>query len=239
MSSMSSDQVARLAAKFDAETIISAMSEIMTDERKARLDEVVAGRLRSVTVVFENLYDPHNGAAALRSCEALGIDTIHIVGDRMRFSDKVTQGSHKWLRLVHHASLDACVAALRAEDFQLVAAVPGAAVALDALPCERKTAFLLGNEHAGLSDAARAACDVEYTIPMAGFSESFNLSVATAISLYSFTQRRRGFLGARGDLSAPDQLALRAAYYGMDVRGADLIIDRYRARTAASRSLHK
>ena len=202
----------------------------MTDERRARLDEVVAGRLRSVTIVLENLHDPHNGAAALRSCEALGVDTIHTVGEPLRFSDKVTQGCDKWLRVLHHPSIDACLAALHADGFQLVAAVPGAPVELDALPVERKTAFLLGNEHAGLSPTARAACDVEYTIPMAGFSESFNLSVATAISLYSFTQRRRGFLGARGDLPAAEQLALRALYYSLDVRGVDLIVSRYAAR---------
>ena len=95
---------------------------------------------------------------------------------------------------------------------------------------DRPTAFLLGNEHAGLTPEARAACDLQYTIPMAGFTESFNLSVATAISLYSFTQRRRALLGAPGDLPAPAQLALRAQYYAMDVRGADLIIARYRSR---------
>ncbi len=216
----------------DPATTVAAMAEIMTDDRRQRLDEVVAGRLRSVTVVFENLHDPHNGAAALRSCEAMGVDTVHVVGERLRFSDKVTQGCDKWIRIRHHASLAACVAALRADGFQLVAALPPepGAVPLDTIPADRPTAFLLGNEHAGLTPEARAACDLQYTIPMAGFTESFNLSVATAISLYSFTQRRRALLGAPGDLPAPAQLALRAQYYAMDVRGADLIIARYRSR---------
>ncbi len=206
--------------------VLAALSELLTDERRARLDQVVDGRLGGVAVVLENLSDPHNGGAALRSCEAFGILSVHVVGPALKFSERVTQGCEKWLDVEQHASIVALAAALKARGFRLYAAVPGAKTPLEALDPRAPGAFLIGNEHDGLSPAARALCDVEYCLPMHGFSESVNLSVATALTIYTHSRRRREALGAPGDLDPATRLRLRASYYARSVDGAGAIVRR-------------
>ncbi|HEX6837281.1 MAG TPA: RNA methyltransferase, partial [Polyangia bacterium] len=169
----------------DNKLVIDALAPHLGDERRDKIDRVAASRLRGLVVVLENLYDPHNGAAALRSCEAIGVAEVRIVGASFSFSERVTQGCDKWLTLVRHESIERCAEALRARGFKLYAAVPGAATSLEELDAVTPAAFLVGNERDGLSAAARAACDVEFAIPMHGFSQSVNLSVATALCVYT------------------------------------------------------
>ena len=147
----------------------------------------------------------------------------------------MTQGCDKWLDLARHEAVDTCVADLKARGFKLYAAVPGAATSLEDLDALTPAAFLIGNERDGLTAAARAACDVEFAIPMRGFSQSVNLSVATALCVYTHAERRRRALGRAGDLDEPALDALRADYYRRDLRGADAIIARARA-SKSSRS---
>jgi tRNA (guanosine-2'-O-)-methyltransferase len=215
----------------DSRLIIDALGPHLGDERREKIDRVAASRLGGLVVVLENLHDPHNGGAALRSCEAVGVREVRIVGTSFRFSERVTQGCDKWLDLPRDEAIDRCAAELKARGFKLYAAVPGAAVALDELDPITPAAFLIGNERDGLTPAARAACDVEFAIPMRGFSQSVNLSVATALCVYTHAERRRRALGRVGDLDGEALDALRADYYRRDLRGADAII----ARAEASR----
>jgi tRNA (guanosine-2'-O-)-methyltransferase len=212
------------------ETTIAALGAVLGAERAARLDEVAAGRLAGLVVVLENLHDPHNGGAALRSCEAVGVLEVRVVGTSLRFSERVTQGCEKWLDVHHDPDIDACAVELKARGFRLYAAVPGAKVALEELDPRTPAAFLIGNEHAGLTPAARAACDVEFAIPLHGFSQSVNLSVATALTVYTHARRRREALGRSGDLDHVGLAALRARYYARSLRGAEGIVERYRRR---------
>lgn len=206
--------------------MIDALAPHLGDERRAKIDRVAASRLGGLVVVLENLHDPHNGGAALRSCEAVGVREVRIVGASFRFSERVTQGCDKWLDLPRDETIERCVADLKARGYRLYAAVPGAAVALDELDAVTPAAFLIGNERDGLSPAARAACDVEFAIPMRGFSQSLNLSVATALCVYTHAERRRRALGRVGDLDGEALDGLRADYYRRDLRGADAIIAR-------------
>ncbi len=209
--------------------VIAALSPILGDERLAKLDRVAASRLAGLVVVVENLHDPHNGGAALRSSEAVGVLEVRIVGTPLRFSERVTQGCEKWLDLVQDRDIDACAAALGPRGFRLYAAVPGARVSLEELDPLTPAAFLIGNEHEGLTDRARALADVEFAIPLHGFSQSVNLSVATALTVYTHARRRREALGRAGDLEGAPLDLLRARYYHRDVRGADAIIARHLA----------
>ena len=232
----SRDDEDRLLAMAPPEVVVAALGLTLGDERRQRLDAVAAARLSGVVVVLEDLRDPHNGGAVLRSCEAVGIHEVHVVESREKFrtSGKITQGCDKWLDIVGHTDVEACLAGLRERGFRLCAAVPGAATRLEDLDPQVPTAFLLGNEHAGLSPKARAACDVEFAIPLGGFSESLNLSVATAITVYTHCTRRRTALGRSGDLDEASLLALRARFYARDVRGGSAIIEHYRRRLATS-----
>ena len=212
--------------------MIEALGPHLGDERRDKIDRVAASRLGGLVVVLENLHDPHNGGAALRSCEAIGVREVRVVGTSFGFSERVTQGCDKWLDIVRDAEIDRAAADLKARGFRLYAAVPGATTSLAELDAIAPAAFLIGNERDGLTAAARAACDVEFAIPMRGFSQSVNLSVATALCVYTHAERRRAALGRTGDLDEAALDVLRADFYRRDLRGADAII----ARAAANRS---
>ena len=212
--------------------MIEALGPHLGDERRDKIDRVAASRLGGLVVVLENLHDPHNGGAALRSCEAIGVREVRVVGTSFGFSERVTQGCDKWLDVVRDVDISRAAADLKARGFRLYAAVPGATTSLAELDAIAPAAFLIGNERDGLTAAARAACDVEFAIPMRGFSQSVNLSVATALCVYTHAERRRAALGRTGDLDEAALDALRADFYRRDLRGADAII----ARAAANRS---
>jgi tRNA (guanosine-2'-O-)-methyltransferase len=223
-----SDENAALALASPAQ-VVEALAPGIGDARRARLDQVASSRLAGVAVVLEDLHDPHNGGAALRSCEAMGLHQVHVVANQERFrtSPKITQGCDKWLEVVEHRDTMSCLDGLRQRGFRLYAAVPGARLTLEELPPLPPAAFLIGNEHAGLSKAARAQCDVEFTIPLYGFSESVNLSVATALIVYTHCTRRRQALQRPGDLSDDEVTELRARYYARDVRSAPAQVRRF------------
>lgn len=215
--------------------ICQQLAPLLLDERRARIDAAAATRLGGLRVVIENLHDPHNGAAVLRSAEAFGVQRVEVIEsvERFRFSSTVTQGCEKWLDVVRHRSLDEAMAGLRGAGFAIYAAIPGGAVPLDQLDFSRPAAVMVGNEHDGLTPAAAAAADVQFGIPMFGLTQSLNLSVATAIVVARASALRRQALGRDGDLDDDAVLALRARFYAASVRGADAVLAR--ARRAETR----
>jgi tRNA (guanosine-2'-O-)-methyltransferase len=214
---------------------IDILAPFVSDARKAKIEAVLAQRLGGLTVVLENHHDPHNGAAALRSVEGFGLTTLHVVEqtEPFRFSSRVSQGCEKWVDIRRHADFDACARGLRAAGFALYAALPPAAatVELDAIDVGRPTALVFGNEHAGLTPAALAACDGAFTIPMQGFTASFNLSVSVALGVFACSRRRRAALGGRGDLDGDALVRERARWYALSVDAAELILARVRGDT--------
>ena len=212
----------------DPAAVCATLAPLLLDERRARIDEAAAARLGGLRVVIENLHDPHNGAAVLRSAEAFGIQRVDVIEsvEPFRFSSVVTQGCEKWLDVVRHPTLAEAVAAMRADGFALYAAVPDAAVTVDDLDFARPAAVMMGNEHAGLTSEAIAAADVVFGIPMPGMTRSLNLSVATALIAERAAQSRRRAIGKTGDLDDAAVLALRARFYAASVRGADVVLGR-------------
>jgi len=235
------------SSRLSPEVVIRAISPFLSEGRKRRIEQVVRRRLMSVTVVLENLYDPHNGAAVLRTCEALGLLHVHVIegSEPFSFSRKVSKSAHKWLNVYRHSSSESCLQYLRSSGFICWAAVPPAADMERRLPARREMksplapldsaakhplALVFGNEHAGLSDKALSLSDQRFAIPLPGFTESLNLSVAVGIALEQAVGRRRHYLGQAGDL-APDPLhRLRAAYYALSTAHAVPLIMQYLAR---------
>lgn len=213
----------------DPRLVCRALEPFLVDGRRERIDAVIDARLGGLTVVIENLHDPHNGAAVLRSAEAFGIQTVHVVeaAERFRFSSDVSQGCEKWLDVERHRTFAAAVARLRAGGFSLYAAAPEAAASWDDLDFSRPAAIVVGNEHAGLTAEAMAAVDVRFRIPMAGMTRSLNLSVAAALIASRAAAARRLALGGRGgDLPEEARLRLRARFFAASVRGAEQIVER-------------
>ncbi|MBI5015252.1 MAG: RNA methyltransferase [Deltaproteobacteria bacterium] len=192
-------------------------------ERREKLLRVLAQRLGAVRLVVENLHDPHNASAVLRSCEAFGVQHVHAVeaAEAFTHSRRITLGAHKWLTLRRHETFAECAAELRDQGFRIYAALldPGA-VSLHEIPIDRPVALVLGNEKAGVSPEARILCDGAYTIPMAGFSQSLNISVAAAISLYDLTRRVRTERPDGGLLTERERDALLEVWLPKSARAA-------------------
>jgi tRNA (guanosine-2'-O-)-methyltransferase len=223
------DALDRTIERHGPELVCRALRPLLSAERIARVEAVLAARLGSLTTVIEDLYDPHNGAAAIRSTEALGLQEFHAVEPHERFAalKGITRGCHRWIELHRWADVAACAAALRARGFRLCATAPGGQAGLDEIDVGAPLAVIFGNEHAGVSAAARAVCDEVLSIPMFGFTESFNLSVSVALVMSRLAERRRAHLGAPGDLSAERRAHLRARWYGLRIRGALGVIERF------------
>jgi tRNA (guanosine-2'-O-)-methyltransferase len=212
----------------DPAAVCARLGPLLLDERRARIDGAAAARLGGLRVVIENLHDPHNGAAVLRSAEAFGIQRVDVIEsvEPFRFSSVVTQGCEKWLDVVRHPTLVAAIAATHADGFALYAAVPDAAATVEDLDFLRPAAVMIGNEHAGLTAEAIAGADFVFGIPMRGMTRSLNLSVATALIAERAAQLRRRAIGRPGDLDDAAVLALRARFYAASVRGAEVVLAR-------------
>jgi tRNA (guanosine-2'-O-)-methyltransferase len=217
-----------LIERYGVDQVIEAVRPLLSERRMERIEQVLDARLSSLTVVLENLHDPHNGAATIRSVEAFGLTSVHVVEtmERFRHAPAVTIGSEKWIDTHRYASFTECAVALRERGMLLYATVPGAELTLDSIDVSRPCAVVFGNEHEGLTAEAIEACDHRVSIPMFGFTQSFNLSVSVALSVQRLSERRRRHLGATGDLDRQERARLRARWYAQSVRAAEQIVER-------------
>jgi tRNA (guanosine-2'-O-)-methyltransferase len=162
--------------------------------RFARLRAVLERRMADLTVVLEAVDKPHNLSAILRSCDAVGVLEAHVVSlkGRPRTFNSTAQGSQKWVPLRPHATVEEVLGQLKAQGFRLYGTHLGVN-ALDYRQCDftGPTAFVLGAEKWGLSEAAAAAVDQALLIPMGGMVQSLNVSVATAVLLFEALRQRQ------------------------------------------------
>lgn len=202
-----------------AELVIEALRPLVTARRFERIQTVVAGRTHRVTVVLEDIADPHNTSAVLRSCDAFGVQRVHVVPGPHGFlaARAVTKGAHQWLDVLRHRRGPACVAALQREGFTVLYASMEGERRPQELATLPKVAVVFGNEHRGPSPEVRAACDGGYAIPMRGFVDSLNVSVAAAITLFAAT-------GEGSDLTETERRVLTARYLMQSVRDARRIV---------------
>ena len=203
-----------------AADVARVLAPLVTEARLARMDAALARRTRSLVPVLEDLADPHNGAAVMRSADAFGCHEVHVVEDRHPFlvSHRVTRGTDRWLEVRRHPSTDACIAQLRARGYRIFVAAMDGAMSPEGLARVERAAVVFGNEHRGLSEAIREVADGTYAIPMVGFVESLNVSVASAITLYVASRGRHGDL----DQAARDEI--RARWLLASVRDAERIV---------------
>jgi len=186
-------------------------------KRLIRAEAVLAARRRRFVIVLEDTHDPHNMSAVLRTCEALGLQDVHVVsqGDTpTRINKDVAIGAHRWLTLHHHVGAKNAVRALRTAGYKIfVSQLSPDAVPLPALPRDVRAAYVFGNERAGVSETWVEHCDARFVIPTTGFTGSLNLSVAAALTVYDRMLAPSHAHLEPGDLSARERAALRAIWY--------------------------
>lgn len=222
------DAINRIIERHGPDVVCSTLAPMLTTERIARIDQVLAARLGSVVTVVEDTYDPRNAAATIRTTEAIGLGELHVIEPEERFSASggVTRGAHRWIELHRWPSAEAAIGGLRARGFRVFATLPGAPQTIDDVDVATPLAVAFGNEHDGLSAGAVAACDGAIGVPMFGFTESYNLSVTVALAMSRIAGRRRAAIGSLGDLEDQRRRELRARWFALKIRGVVGILER-------------
>jgi tRNA (guanosine-2'-O-)-methyltransferase len=189
------DAIAALDDAAVAEAI-ALLEPHVTEARLARLRGVFASRLEAVTVVLDSPHDPHNGAAVLRTCDAFGLQSLHVIVRHEGFlaHRAVARGSQQWVDVVPHDGGTRAVETLSGLGYELVGTHPEGQLTPEDLASIPRLALVFGNERDGIGPDVAPACRRSVRVPMRGFAESLNVSVTAALLLYAATRRREGDL---------------------------------------------
>ncbi len=214
--------------------LINHLKNFITQERFERMLEVLNWRTYFITIVLEDIYQPQNASATVRTCDCLGVQTIHTIENRNRFevSKGVTLGAEQWVdihRHINQSPREVCEE-LKQAGYQIVATSPKATVSLNDFKIERPIALLFGTEKDGLTEEAFASADITIKIPMYGFTTSYNISVSVAITLYQLVhQLHKSNLPWK--LTEEQKTDLLLKWLIKDVNRAELIIDKFLSDT--------
>ena len=183
----------------DQAQLCAFLEPFVTEHKHRLIERVLAERTRHVTVVLEDIYQPHNASACLRSAECFGVQDVHIIeeGNAYQVNRGIALGATQWLSLFRYGkpaadNTSVCLEGLRARGYRLVATtLREGSMPLTELPLDRPVALLFGSEEPGLTQVAHDLADDTVHIPMVGFTQSFNISVSVALCLYELTGRLR------------------------------------------------
>ena len=208
------------------------LSPYLTDARKQRFAEVLGQRTNWVTAVTEDLFDPHNISAVLRSCDGFGIQSAHIieVNNPYRVSPGVAKGAAKWLDIERHTDTTHALSDLKSRGFAICCTTPHTDdTTPEELPLDRPVALVFGSEGPGITDAARAEADHFVRIPMYGFTEGFNISVAAALTLQTVTRRVRASNDIDWRIPESDHPRILGDWASRTVKDAPGLLERLRS----------
>lgn len=221
------------------EELIDFLGHHVTAKKRDKIASVLAERTRHFTILLEDIYQPHNASACLRSCDCLGLQDVHIVERRFDYrpNANIALGSSKWLTLHRYQRTASAIDTLKARGYRLIATTPNEeGYDPSTLPIDQPVALLFGSEHTGLSDAALAAAEGCLRIPMYGFTESFNISVTVALAVSRLIERLRA-AGIDWHLSEAEKKEITLAFYRRIVTRHELLEKRFwESRTGLPRT---
>jgi len=213
--------------------LINYLKPFATEERQKRFEDVIAHRTKHISVVLEDIFQSHNTSAVLRSCECFGIQDVHIIENEHVFNvnPDIALGSSKWLD-IHHYNSDGnntvkCIDTLKEKGYKVIATTPHEkSVCIEDLDLTQKTALLFGTELKGLSQTALDNADSYVRIPMYGFTESLNISVTVAVSMFYLSRKLRNS-SIDYKLSPEDNTNTLLLWYKNTIKSADMLIEKY------------
>lgn len=191
------------------------MARYLTTERVERIAKTVEGRTCDVAVVLEGIYDRGNISAVLRSAEAMGVQRAHVIelSERFKSANRVSKGADKWLDVQKWQGTLDCTRELKRQGYQIIAThLDERAKPIGEIDFTKPTALVFGNEKDGITPEMIREADQTVIIPMQGFVQSFNISVAAAIALYHIYLERMKAFGKMGDLSEFEKEILKAEF---------------------------
>ncbi len=217
-----------MEANDQSNNLTTYLSKFVTDHKKQVIEAVLANRTRHITVVLENIYHPHNASAVLRTCEALGIQDIHIIEakNQYKINQHIVRGSSKWVTLHQYSEstdkVKDCFGRLKKSGYRVIGTIPDPKLkTVSDMDTTQKYALVFGTEESGLSDDARTAVDDTIQIPLYGFTKSLNISVAAGIILNDLVSRLRQS-GTTWCLNETEKEELRLCWFKNLVKNADI-----------------
>lgn len=219
--------------------LIEHLTPFLTPRRRWRIETVLSQRTRYVTVALENLHKPHNASAIIRSCDSFGVQDIHIIDTMQQFMLRrsATSGAHQWITShfynesqENRPNVATCIDTLHAQGYRVAATtLRPDTKPLHELSLDSKVALLFGTELYGLTDEAHELADEFVQIPLHGFTDSLNISVAAAICCSNLTNRLR-IEGKDWGLSSAEKERLTLQWMLNTIDHADEILDHFIAK---------
>jgi len=210
--------------------MLTQFYEHISENKKELFESIVLDRTKHVTVVLENLFQPHNAAAVVRSCDCFGIQDLHVIENENIYepNKEIDMGSSKWVDTIKYNKEDenteAAIKDLKSKGYQIIATTPHTNdCSIEELDLSKPTALLFGTESTGLTQTALDNSDGYVRLPMYGFTESYNISVSVALALFSVTQRLREDESINWQMSKEEQTALKLEWAKKVVKRSDLV----------------
>ena len=214
--------------------LITYLENFVSERRRNLFDTILSKRTKHITVVLEDLFEKHNISAVARSCDIFGIQDLHIIENKYSsyVSNHVAKGAQKWIDFHNYNkeehNTQICIDKLRANGYQIIATTPHTdSCILEDFDVTKKTAFVFGVEKAGVSNLVINQADGLLKIPMVGFTESLNISVAAALILNSTTTKLRNS-NINWQLSDKEKEKIKLDWMKKSIKSIDLIIERFK-----------
>lgn len=203
-------------------------ASFFSENKQALFDRLAPLRTRHISVVLEDIYQSHNAAAVLRSCDCFGVQDVHVVEVNNSFvpAGDVAVGSAKWVDYYRHKSIKDTYDYLHKQGYRIVATLPHENDCfISDLDIKTPTALVFGTELTGLTPEAISGADAYVKIPMYGFTESFNISVCAALSLFHLTERMRADSGIKWQLDEDSLLDLKLHWATQAIKDGDRVMN--------------
>ena len=210
------------------ENVLTKIWPLLTPDRQRKIENVVAKRCFSIPVVLESIYDRGNISAVMRTAEGLGFSNFHVIETQEKFknSQRVTQGADKWVETKKWKTSKEAIEYFKKNKIRICVTSLEASKPIHEIDFSTPLALVLGNEKQGISKEMFEAADERVIIPMPGFVQSFNISVAGALCLYQIYQTRLHKLGKNEDVTSEQIEILKAEYALRTLDSASDILDR-------------
>lgn len=208
-------------------------SGYVTAHKQKLFEKILNERTTHLTVVLEDIYQSQNASAVIRTCDCLGLQEVHVIENEnsYKLNKDVVLGAYKWVDIIQYNEMEQntvpALKQLKERGYRIIITVPDPTVTtIDQLDLTTPAALVFGTEKTGLSKEAYALADEKVTIPMYGFTESFNISVSTALILHTL-RKRMSVEGINFKLKKKEKDLLRLKWYKRLVRSADLLEDHF------------
>lgn len=215
--------------------LIQFLSGFVTPERLALFEKIISLRTNYITVVLEDLYQTQNSSAVIRTADCFGIQNIHVIENKNEFkvNPDVVRGASNWVTVNRYNDCDMntleAIRKLKSEGYRIIATSPHEHdVNLEDFDLEKgKAAFVFGTERPGLTAIAKSEADEFMKIPMAGFTESLNISVSVAITLHHLTHVLRNHSSINWQLNEQEKQDLLLSWLRTSIKRVDLLEEKF------------